>query len=182
MKGPKLVLSFIILVIASAQLFASGAVGIYAVIEKVVLEPSEAAPERIQIWGAFTLVEGSTTLTPQRGYMYFSLPPGNTGQRQAVLTEWKDLKSVAGTGEAVAFGQVGYIGAFKDELLSRPAGMPPYLLVPTDRQLAARNIVRPESQTVTSPDYYITNVGVTKLAATGNLAGVVEKLKAALKR
>jgi len=36
-----------------ADLFASGRIGFYGIVEKVVFEPNETAPERIQIWGAF---------------------------------------------------------------------------------------------------------------------------------
>jgi len=39
-------------------LIASGPVGFYAVIEKVVFEPDEKAPERMQLWGAFAVVDG----------------------------------------------------------------------------------------------------------------------------
>jgi hypothetical protein len=183
MKGPRLALILLILLVATAQFSASGSVSIYALINKVVLEPDETAPERIQIWGAFTLAEGNQTLTPQRGYLYFTLPI-NAAQRAIIVKEWADLKAVAGTGQAVAFGQVGYIGKFADELISRPAGMPPYLVVPTNQSnyAASRNIVRPEDQAVASPDIYITNVGVVKLQSTGNLAAVIETLKAALKK
>ena len=57
----------LILFLASLPLVASGPAGIYGVVSKVVFEPNDAAPERIQIWGAFTLVAtwrfgGSTLL------------------------------------------------------------------------------------------------------------------------
>ena len=112
--------------------------------------------------------------------------PGWESARAASLKEWTDLKSVAGTGQAVAFGQLGYIGAFSDELISRPAGMPPYLLVP-GAQVAnmpgAKNILRPESAVPpAAPDVYQTNFGLVKLPSNGNMAPVIEKLKAALKR
>ena len=136
----KAFLTVLILLLATSALTASGLVGIYAVVSKVVFEPNDRAPERIQIWGAFTLVDGGTgtggkTLTPQRGYMYFSLPgtgnfgTENRGRKETALKEWADFKAIAGTGQAVAFGRFGYIGAFADELISRPAGMPPYVLM-----------------------------------------------------
>ena len=191
MKTVKLLLTALILMIGTIKLAASGNVAIYAMIEKVVLEPNDQVPERIQIWGAFTLADGgnsAATLTPQRGYLYLSLPafPRNYPDVQSALKEWSDLKAVAGTGQAVAFGGLSYIGAFSDELISRPAGMPPYLLVPGRGQPSkSKNIVRTESTVPPSePDPYpfVGNIGVNKLAATGNLAAVVERLKAALKR
>src|SRR3954465_12340094 len=113
----------LMLLLAASATQASGVVGIYAVVSKVVLEPNDRAPERIQIWGAFTLVDGGVggkTLTPHRGYMYFSLPgtgnfgTDNRGQREAALKEWADFRAIAGTGQAVAFGSLGYIGVFSD--------------------------------------------------------------------
>jgi hypothetical protein len=87
---------------------ASDPVGIYAIVEKVVFEPNDQAPERIQIWGAFALSDaqhGDGYLAPQRGYLYYSLPSNRVpGQREAALKEWADLKKVAGTGDAIAFG------------------------------------------------------------------------------
>jgi hypothetical protein len=49
---------------------ASDPVGVYALVEKVVLEPNEKAPERIQIWGAFSLastVDRDSYEAPARG-------------------------------------------------------------------------------------------------------------------
>src|SRR5678815_4247355 len=101
----RLVLLISIVLLASTALTASGLVGMYGVIRKVVFEPNDKAPERIQIWGAFTLVDGGTsnggrTLTPQRGYLYFLLPSVDSpSQREAALKEWTDFKAVAGTGQ-----------------------------------------------------------------------------------
>jgi len=48
----------LILVAAGGRLAATGEVGIYAILTRVVMEPNETAPERIQLWGVFTLGEG----------------------------------------------------------------------------------------------------------------------------
>jgi len=82
---------------------ASDPVGIYAFVDKVVLEPSEGSPERIQVWGGFALAEGGgDQYSPaQRGYMYFKLKPG---KETICQNEWNDLKSVAGTRQVVGFG------------------------------------------------------------------------------
>jgi hypothetical protein len=44
---------------------------VFAVVEKVIFEPNEQAPERIQLWGAFAFVsggiQGNFTAAPQRG-------------------------------------------------------------------------------------------------------------------
>ena len=87
----------------SAVLQASDMVGIYGVVEKVVVEPNDKAPERIQIWGAFAMAEGrgSTYGPAQRGYLYYTCP---AGQENVCRKEWSDLKSVAGKGTAVGIG------------------------------------------------------------------------------
>jgi hypothetical protein len=87
---------------------ASDSVGIYAIVEKVIFEPNDQAPERIQIFGAFAVSDGQHGygyLPPQRGYLYYSLPSAVVPwQRDAALKEWADLKKVAGTGDVIAFG------------------------------------------------------------------------------
>jgi hypothetical protein len=67
-----------VLLLGAGHPTASGPLGIYGIIEKVVLEPDGAPPERIQLWGAFAYVEGgsgqSLTVSPAvRGYLYFRL-------------------------------------------------------------------------------------------------------------
>lgn len=113
--------------------------------------------------------------------MYFRL----SEPKDAVLKEWADFKAVAGTGQAVAFGRFGYIGAFSDELISRPAGMPPYILMGGDPQTfnrsSSRNPVRRELVPPSAPDVYPVNMGLTKLPATGSFAGVVSQLQMVLK-
>src|SRR4030095_1664470 len=56
---------------------ASDPIGIYALVDKVVLEPSESAPERIQIWGAFAFAVGYDYAyeKPKRGFLYYTLNP-----------------------------------------------------------------------------------------------------------
>lgn len=83
---------------------ASDPVGVYAYVDKVVIEPSEGKPERIQIWGGFALAEGrgsDTYAKAKPGYMYFSIKPG---EEEICRKEWNDLKSMAGKDEYVAFG------------------------------------------------------------------------------
>jgi hypothetical protein len=95
----------LVLVVMTVAVKASDMVGVYSVIEKVVLEPTEAAPERIQIWGAFALSDqnsGSTYGPAQRGYLYYTCPQG---KESVCRKEWADMKSLAGTNTGVGFGQ-----------------------------------------------------------------------------
>ena len=89
----------------SALLWASGPAGCYAIVDKIILEPNESAPKRIQVWGLFSVVDAKNAnayLPPQAGYMYFELQPG---QERQTLAEWADLKKVAGTESVIAFAQ-----------------------------------------------------------------------------
>jgi hypothetical protein len=78
--------------------------GVYARVDKVVFEPNETAPERIQIWGAFALAskENRNRYEPaQLGYVYYSLTPD---KEEICRKEWADLKSIAGSGQIIGFG------------------------------------------------------------------------------
>jgi hypothetical protein len=89
--------------IAGTVLQASDRTGIYARVDKVVMEPNEQAPQRIQVWGVFALAEPKDPndyRPPARGYLYYTLP----SNAALALREWADLKSVAGTNQIVAFG------------------------------------------------------------------------------
>ena len=89
--------------IGASRALASDPVGIYALVDKVVFEPNETNPERIQVWGAFAIAEGYgyTYKNAERGYLYYK---ANSEKPAACRNEWTDLKTVAGTGQIVAFG------------------------------------------------------------------------------
>jgi hypothetical protein len=83
---------------------ASDPLGVFAVVDKVVFEPSDGPAERIQVWGTFCLIRGGDSVdytAPQRGYLYFTLVKDKEEQCRK---EWADLKNVAGIGECIAFG------------------------------------------------------------------------------
>jgi hypothetical protein len=86
--------------------YASGPIGVYALVEKVAFEPSPEKPDHIRITGVFiTVEEGSSDVysAPQRGYLYLALPRGN---EQLARREWDDLKSIAGSRQIVGLGSV----------------------------------------------------------------------------
>jgi hypothetical protein len=93
----------LVLTMLGASAHASDPVGIYALVDKVVLEPNEQKPERVQIWGAFCFAEGRGDAYghPKRGYLYYKL---NAENENVSRKEWADLKMVAGTQQIVAFG------------------------------------------------------------------------------
>lgn len=97
--------SWLVLALSASVLAAraSDPVGIYAVVQKVVFEPSDSSPERVEIRGAFALAKGADDHyeRARRGYLYFKLNPEKATECR---NEWADLKKMAGTGEFVAFG------------------------------------------------------------------------------
>ena len=92
----------------------SDPIGIYAVVDRVVLEPDTLSPTRIQIWGVFAVATGVVKTESmhypefnayepaQRGYMYFTL---DSSRERPTRAEWSDLRQIAGTGEIMAFGR-----------------------------------------------------------------------------
>ena len=140
-------------VLGTAALHASDFVGVYAVVEKVVLEPSETAPERIQIRGAFAFSDGkrgSGYGEAQRGYLYYSCP---AAQLTLCRKEWADLQSVAGKNIGVGFG---------------------------GRYLATGR-VRKAEEAPASPDVYPIERGITRLSADHESLPVIDRIKAVLR-
>jgi len=100
---------------------ASDPVGVFAVVERVVLEPNKVEPERIQIWGWFELANRTSRRydEPRRGCLYYSLSDEN---HDACRKEWTDIAESAGSGKCIAFGQrydeLGKVRKVGDEMTS----------------------------------------------------------------
>lgn len=178
-------------IVAAIQLSASGEVGLYGIVERVVFEPSRTAPERIQVWGAFAHIEDSRTgwqVSPaERGYLYFKLPtaaPADIAAQAdlaAARREWADLQDVAGTGQAIAFGRWGRYPTGAIPALTAPT--PGYSLADQPARAAATELrVRPASEVPQSPATYQVNVGIVKLNEQGSHALIVARLKERLRR
>jgi hypothetical protein len=89
---------------ATQAVRASDPTGLYARIDKVVFEPNDQNPERIQVWGSFALAKAGSRddyQNPAEGFMYFSV---SGDKPELCRKEWADLKKVAGTPQCVAFG------------------------------------------------------------------------------
>jgi hypothetical protein len=120
---------------AVSSVRASDPVGIYAVVDKVVLGPNEQSPDTIQVWGTFALAEGrgDTYSKPKQGYLFFKLDPEKP---DVARKEWNDLKAVAGTRQGVAFGV---------------------------RWAKQKPTVRPSDEKPKDPDSYTLGVGMHKI-------------------
>ncbi len=142
----------IILALSGATAWASDPIGIYGIVEEVVFEPNENAPQRIQIRGAFALADrqrGDEYLRPERGYLYYTLTPG---KEDICRKEWADLKAVAETGQGVGFG-------FRYDTTTR---------------------LRKATDKLDAPDPYPIGVGLTRIGNHGHQARIIAGIKEAL--
>jgi hypothetical protein len=95
--------ALILAMVATAVVVASDRVGVYGIVDKVILEPNAENPERVQIWGAFAVAtrnDNDLYDAVHRGYLYFRV----ADSPQLARAEWNDLKSVADGKRVVAFG------------------------------------------------------------------------------
>lgn len=118
----------------------SDPVGVYALIDRVVLEPNDAAPQTIQIFGVFSFADGRSGdgyLPAERGYLYYSV---NTANTRATLAEWSDMKTIAGTKSPVGFGG----------------------------RYANHGALRKMGETKTNPDRYPLGIGIVKVLNAHN--------------
>jgi hypothetical protein len=130
-------------IIAAIAIHASDRISVYAKVDRVVLAPNADAPDTIQVFGVFSVAQPNNPndyRPAARGYLYYSLGPN----RDAARREWSDLKSVAGTGQVVAFG-------------SRWEGTP---------------TVREAKEAPSKPDVYSVNTGVTKVRGNTEYAPI----------
>ena len=102
-------------------------VGAYCILEQVVFEPSDTAPARIQMWGAFADADASAPSGYRHaapGYRYYSCP---AGRMDSCTSEWADLRWIAGTGKAIGYGlRTGRMGRLRkaDEAIASPDAYP----------------------------------------------------------
>src|SRR5262249_47398595 len=80
---------------------AGGPPPMYILVEKVVLEPNETSPERVQIWGYFTRTakpKSEEYSPPVYGWMYLS------GGGDECRKQWLRLRQDAGKGKVLPIG------------------------------------------------------------------------------
>jgi hypothetical protein len=99
---------------------AGGPPPVYVVVDKVVLEPSTDAPDRIKIHGSFVRLENAEGYKygkPVEGYVYLSIAPGKEAASRA---EWAKWQKTAGTGKVVAVGTCGEAGTLLTATIRKP--------------------------------------------------------------
>jgi hypothetical protein len=149
--------------VAIAAAPSSDPTGVYAIVDRVVLEPDTVNPQRIQVWGVFAVArpcmpsycDMNAYLPAERGYLYFV----GDGTNLAVRAQWADLRAVAGTGEPIAFGGRRMVVVRVND--SSGAVMQPM----------GRPRVRPAREAPANPEPYNTGIGIVRLAPSAG--GVV---------
>jgi hypothetical protein len=174
--------ALLVFALPGVRVTASGPMGVYAVVERVVFEPKHGPAERVQIYGAFAYVDGAgegptgAVSLPRCGYLYLRLLDSSSGLNTpatiaASRTEWNDIESVAGTGQAIGFGRWGYIGGFDALDPAKPTPLWDYGLH-----------VRQANESPDAPaPYYPTTTGVVKLPSPGSHAWIVSMLRGSLR-
>jgi hypothetical protein len=127
----------------------SDPVGVFAVVDKVVLAPDATNPTTIQVWGTFAVSDqkpGDSYQPAVKGYLYYSINPSN---ERATRAEWADLAGLAGKKAIVGFGA---------KWSRTPLGK-----------------VRCATETPAQPDVYPLGLGVMKTPEQRNTGWEVEK-------
>jgi len=144
-----------LLAVAVLPLRASDPIGVYSIVDRIVIEPAGSRPAAVQVWGSFSMAvprsrdgrqtkpansfgseqNGDVYGAIQKGYLYCTCP---AGKETTCLREWNELKAAAGSNAIVGFG-------------ARYGALPR---------------VRAASDSPASPDEYPLNTGVVKMGAS----------------
>jgi hypothetical protein len=75
-------------------------------VDKLVFEPSESTPSRIQIWGTFAFLNEARNAygEPMRGYLYYAAAPG---KEEECREQWAKLKQLVAGQHLISFGFCG---------------------------------------------------------------------------
>ena len=114
-----------LMVVVAVIGFDSAALGggpppVYVVVDKVALEPSADAPERIKIEGSFVRLSNVGRYEygkPVEGFVYLSL---DKNKEKECKDEWAKWQKVAGTGKVVAVGSCSRAGALLSATIHKP--------------------------------------------------------------
>jgi hypothetical protein len=128
----------------AAEAQGSGPIGVYGIIDKVVLEPQKEKPDRVQLWGTFVLAKKDNKYSnPVQGYLYYH---AEKGSEDICRKEWADLQKAAGTNQVL-----GFANSYDADSLGK---------------------VRKENEKAESPDVFPLGNGVQKIGERTNFAEV----------
>lgn len=182
---------------------ASGPVGVYGIIERVVLEPNDASPQRVQVWGVFAFVNGCApsqaweTSAPvecgvnarlgadaaggvssvRRGFLYFKVPDVTAGVFTPADVDLvrREWRDLAAVAGTGQAVAFGRWGFVGNFTTLNAYERAALGGIPTDLR------VRPGSEAPTSASTYQTNAGVVKINPQGSHARIVELLRSGLR-
>lgn len=97
---------------------ASDPVGVYGLIDKVVLLPDEQKPTEAEIHGTFAVARGygEYSMAPAVGYLWFSAG----SKPEEAVRQWRELAKQVGTGMPIGFAS--RYGLVKSPVIVTPAG------------------------------------------------------------
>lgn len=111
----KMFVAWAIVALASAQAHGGGLPPMYVIVEKVVLEPGDSSPERIQIHGWFIRLQFDRRddfCKPIQGFIYLG---------EGCAEDAKKWQSAIGSGKAVVVGACYHAGDFLKVPIRKPA-------------------------------------------------------------
>jgi hypothetical protein len=92
MSQTKLAAGLILGFVFAVEVQAGGPPPVCMVVDKLVFEPNQEAPKRVQIWGTFSFLKERTTYgEPVRGYLYYTLA---SGKEEQCRKEWAHLEKL----------------------------------------------------------------------------------------
>jgi hypothetical protein len=97
--------AFFLLLPPNSVIAKNVSIGIYAIVDQMTFEPDDGSPNSVRISGIFVVpvrMSSGNYHRPQRGYLYFRIAPGT---EQATRRDWRELKTLAGSGKVIGFGQ-----------------------------------------------------------------------------
>ena len=183
----KPVVASLVFAASTAWLVASGPIGVYGIVEKVVFEPSASAPERIQVWGAFAYAGDRRRCNrvfcgEARLHVFPNACERDSGSRGDDQEGMGRLAVSRGHRSGDRVWQLGLhrrVWRVAAGHAQQHAAVP-FEYGPGNPQTDLR--VRPASEAPAGPAQYQTNAGIVKLAATGSHAAIIQQLRDALKR
>jgi hypothetical protein len=102
--------------------------GVYALIDRVAIEPAEGRPERILVRGTFIVAndrDPKKAIGPVQGFLAYRIA---TEWEEGCIQEWQELREAAGTNDVVAFGARGQTNGTVKTRPDDPAEPPDYVL------------------------------------------------------
>ena len=106
MKSISYLIGLLVLCVMTVAVHAGGPPPVCMAVDKLVFEPNEHAPTRIQIWGTFALLNGTRGAygEPVDGYLYYAATPGKEAESRK---EWAKLKKLVAEQHLIAYGMCG---------------------------------------------------------------------------